>query len=227
MLFRLKYFLFLIFGSFSDSDSDEEDLSLSTMIKHSWTKRKTLLEHDFAVTGWALSILPEIREDVQLNLDGDKRMAIERVITKLHIAPNPNFKVSNEENDMIIDIFWKEFDQFQNKTGCFGQRPGRFLLPDALNGNSYLWHELYSLPYTRVLGFVACRVTSKRLGIGSAERSWADVKQIKDGKRSNLGGSSLEKRAILFTSAKLREASAIQNATNSDNTDFFGDDDMK
>ncbi len=100
-------------------------------------------------------------------------------------------------------------------------RPGRFLLPGALNGNSFLWHELYSLPYTSVLDFVACCVTSKRLGIVSAEWSWADAKQIKDGKLSNLGGASLEKRAILFTSAKLRVANINQNATNLDNTDFF------
>ncbi len=83
------------------------------------------------------------------------------------------------------------------------------------------------MPYTDVLGFVACRVTSKRLGIGSAETSWADVKQIKDGKWSNLGGASLEKRAILFTSARMRENSITQNATNFDNTEFFGDDDIK
>ncbi len=120
-------------------------------------------------------------------------MAIERVIATLHVAPNPNFKVANKEVDMIIDIFWNEFGNYRHKTGYFGQCPGRFLLPDELNGNSYLWHELYSLSYTCVLGFVACCVTSKRLGMGSAERSWADVLQIKDGKQCNLGGSSLEK----------------------------------
>ena len=197
------------------------------MVKQSWMKRKQLLEHDFAIAGWALSILPEIREDVKLNLDGDKRIAIERVIAKLHVVPNPNSEVATDEVVVIIDTFWKEFGDFQNKTGVYVLRPGRFLLPDAINGNSHLWHELYSLPYTSVLGFVACCVTSKRLGVGSAERSWADVKQIKDGKWSNLGGTSLEKRAILFTSAKLREANITQNATNYDNSDFFGNDDIK
>ncbi len=87
--------------------------------------------------------------------------------------------------------------------GCYAICRGRFCTPDALAGRSHIWHETYSLPYTKVLGFVACRVTSKRLGIGSGERAWSDVKQIKDGKRSNLSGDSLEKRAILFTSAHL------------------------
>ena len=42
----------------------------------------------------------------------------------------------------------------------------------------HLWHKKYSLPSTKVLGFVAFRVTSKILGIGSAERSWGYVKTI-------------------------------------------------
>ncbi len=195
---------------FSDSDSDEEEVNLSCVVKQSWMKRKHLLEHDFAVTSWALSILPEIQDDVRLNLDCDKRMAIERVTVKLHVAPNSNSKIVNDKIDVVIDTFWKEFGHFQNKTGVYGMCPGSFLLPDALNGNSYLWHEPYLLPYTSVLGFVGCRVTSKRLGIGLAARSWADIKLIKDGKRSNLGGTSLEKRTILFNSAKLREANITQ-----------------
>ncbi len=63
-------------------------------------KRTQLFEHDFAVTGWALSILPEIRDDIKLNLDGYKRMVIERVIAKRHVAPNPNSKVAND--DLLI-----------------------------------------------------------------------------------------------------------------------------
>ena len=42
-----------------------------------------------------------------------------------------------------------------------------------------MWHQEYSLPFTKVLVFVACIVTSKVLGIGAAERSWGDVKTIK------------------------------------------------
>ncbi len=67
-------------------------------------------------------------------------MTIETVIAKLHATLNPNSKVDNNEIDMIIDIFWKEFERFQNKTGAHGLSPGRFLLLGALNGNQ---HELY------------------------------------------------------------------------------------
>lgn len=57
-----------------------------------------------------------------------------------------------------------------------------------------------------MLGYVAYWTTSKKLGVLPEERLWSDVKQIKDGKRSNLEGLSLEKCAILFTSAKLNKA---------------------
>ncbi len=49
-------------------------------------------------------------------------------------------------------------------------------------------------------------MTSKRLDIGAGERSWSDVRMIKDRKRSNLSGDSLEKRAIMYTSDHLEEA---------------------
>ncbi len=73
-------------------------------------------------------------------------------------------------------------------------------------GHSHIWHEIYSLPHTWVIGFVACRVTSKCLGIRAGERSSSDVKMIKDRKRSNLSGDSLEKQAILYISVHLAEA---------------------
>ncbi len=100
---------------FSENDSDnKEEVSLNIMIKQSWMKRKLLLEYDCAVTRWALSILPEIRDDVRLNLDGYLRMTIESVIAKLHVSLNPNSKVANNEIDIIIDIFWKDFGHFKN-----------------------------------------------------------------------------------------------------------------
>ncbi len=67
-------------------------------------KRKKFLEHDFSVIGWALSIM----QRCQTTPYGDRGMAIERVIMKLHEAPNPNSTVANGEIDMIIDIYWNE-----------------------------------------------------------------------------------------------------------------------
>ncbi len=69
-------------------------------------------ELDYAIIGWILSLLPEIREDVAERLDGKTRIAIEQVVTKPHIPPNPNLKTSDKSLEFIPDIFWKEFDNF-------------------------------------------------------------------------------------------------------------------
>ncbi len=83
-----------------------------------------------------------------------------------------------------------------------------------------------SLPFTEVLGFVTCQTTSKCLGIGSAEWSWSNVKTIK---RANIGGETLEKRAILYTSAKLEEAQLMRNSGSSNETDYdvFSNDNLQ
>ncbi len=72
------------------------------------------MEHDYVITGWVLSLLPVIREDVAERLDGNTRIAIERVVTKHHIPPNPNPNTSKQSLEIIFDVFWKEFDDFQN-----------------------------------------------------------------------------------------------------------------
>lgn len=112
----------------------------------------------------------------------------ECVIHKLHHPPYPNPKTMTK----IIDIYWKVYFFFDKKTGLFTNQSTFFNLSNAIEGPSHFWCELYSYPYTKVVGFVACRTTSKSLAIGSAEHLWSDVKQINDMKRSNLGGTSLE-----------------------------------
>ncbi len=101
---------------------------------------------------------------------------------------------------------------------------------DIISGDSYLWHEKYSLPYTSVLGFVACHVTSKLCGIGPAKRSWGGVKQIKDGKRSHLSGASTEKWSILFVSAKIVQARVVcdrmEKLDATGHNAMFGDNDI-
>ena len=72
--------------------------------------------------------------------------------------------------------------------------------------NSRLWHQKYSIPCTKVLSFVACRVTSKVLGIGAEERSWDDVKTIKSEKRSAISSDVTEKQSIVYKYACIESA---------------------
>ncbi len=55
------------------------------------------------------------------------------------------------------------------------------------------------------------------------------MKTIKNGKWANIGVESLEKRAILYTSTKLKEAQLLRNSDSSYDPDYnvFGDDDLK
>ncbi len=129
-----------------------------------------------------------------------------------------------------LKSLWKSFltsfgrnSIIQNKTEPYGYCPRRLLTPDALNGNTYAWNCLYSQPKTPILGFVACQVDSISSGIESVEISWSDVKQLKAVKCSNLGGSSVEMRAILLTSSKLRKSN-IGNQGKLEGSNYFDDD---
>ena len=79
-------------------------------------------------------------------------------------------------------------------------------------GSSHTWHKKYSLPHTSVLGWFACRVCCKQLGIGPSEQSWGDVKHIKNDKMSHLGAESVEKRSILYVTARMTESKIRQKA---------------
>jgi len=130
----------------------------------------------------------------------------------------------------IIDTFWNEFKAFQNCTQPYHDT-SCWASSDCLSGKSYFWHEKYSLPYTVVLGFVGCCVTSKLCGIGPAERSWGGVKQIKDGVRSHMGAESTEKRSVIYVTAKIQESRMRQEqmekfAATTGNDTMFGEDDI-
>ena len=80
------------------------------------------------------------------------------------------------------DIFCTEYTDLDSKNGSFDGDEFICKIKYIRDGNINFWYQKYSLPCTRVLGFVEYRVTSKVLGIGAAESSWGDVNTIKPGK---------------------------------------------
>ncbi len=108
--------------------------------------------------------------------------------------------------------------------------PSHWASADVTKGYSYLWHEKHSIPYTSVLGIVACHVTSKLCGIGPAKKSWGAVNQVKNGKRSHLSGESTKKRSILFVSSKISQARIkcehMENLDATGHNAMFGDNDI-
>ena len=131
------------------------------------------IKSDFAICGWMLSVRPDIMKGVrgQTGLDnplsnsGHYRMATERVVIKMLTGHIPE-----EDMDQTVNDFWDEWSSFQNKLGFFA-RAHIWKVKDATEGISHRWHQKHLLPFTKALGFVACRVTSKTLGIGVSERS--------------------------------------------------------
>ena len=125
--------------------------------------------------------------------------AIEQVITRMFQPPCP-FRIPGlDTTDMatITTKFWEEYKDFQNMSGVYEKKIW-WNSPNALLGKSHLWHEMYSLHHTMVLGIVACRATSKPLGIGAAERAWKDVKFLKSGNSAHLSAERTEKQSILL-----------------------------
>ena len=101
--------------------------------------------------------------------------------------------------DVTQDIFWTEYADFDTNIGSFDADEFIWKSKDTREGNINLWHQNYSLPCTKVLGFVACRVTSKVLGIVTEERSWGDVNTNKYGKVSDIISDVSEKQSIVYT----------------------------
>ena len=81
-------------------------------------------------------------------------------------------KIFHTENtDSIKNTFWEEYQNFSNKVGDFYSRDFIWNNQNLTQGKSYLWHKMFSEKSTKVLGRLACRVTSKIIGIGSAEKA--------------------------------------------------------
>ena len=131
------------------------------------------LEHDYAKTGFTLSVNPAVwvweYSHVNNCIDGKVRHALERLIRKLRVQPNPNSKVCDMREEEIVDIFWSEFEGFRNQQGEF-RNLARFKSNKAWANKSHLLHEKYVHQYIKVIEYVACRVTSKNGGIGPCER---------------------------------------------------------
>ena len=79
-----------------------------------------------------------------------------------------------------------------------------------------MWHQEYSVPCYKVIGFVSCRVILKVLVIGAAENSWGDLNEIKSGKRSTISSDVSEKHIIVYTYTFIE--SAIIEQYHSDKT---------
>jgi hypothetical protein len=195
----------------SDDDDDAESVDstasdrpkLGTDLRIKWDKRFAPLAHDFAVTGWVTAVDPKIRAHVNANLSFEHKQAVERLHLKLFLPDNLTPAEEALETSKMIDELWDEYGQFNTRRGpAFGE--SRFYIwgsADIKNNLGYNWHKNYSLVQTKQLGRLACRVSSKLLGMGNAERCWGNVKQLKDGQRSHLSAEKASKASTIYGAA--------------------------
>ena len=99
---------------------------------------------------------------------------------------------------VTLDLFCTDYTAFDNMIGLYDADEFICKSKDISDRNSHLCHQKYSLPFTKVIGFVACSVTSKFLSIGAADRSWGDVKTINYGKISDISSDVSEKKSIFI-----------------------------
>ena len=142
-----------------------------------------------------LFIIPHIHKDDKDHSDIDHRKQVKNIIKTL-------FSGAYEDKISVTqDIFWTQYTNFYNKIVSFDADKFIWKIKGIKDGNSNFWHQKYSLPCTKVIGFVECRFTSKVLGIGAAEYSWGDVKTIKSGKRYAISSDVSQKQSIVYISA--------------------------
>ena len=220
--------------SVSSSESDSDDYSpnqfasssFSGKILHLWGKREKDVVSDYALAGWMCCVLPSVRKDVREFMCIDNacdenrsglvsiyRERVSNLVRKLfsHL-PLPH-KV-----ERMVDSFWSEWKCFQLQLKPFDV-PHIWEVGTVAEGKSHEWHDIHSLHRTEAFGFVACRTTSKALGIGSAERSWGDVKTLREGKRCNIGSGRLEKQAVCYTHSCLERARIFRDGKSTHKVD--------
>jgi hypothetical protein len=112
--------------------------------------------------------------------------AVERLIGKLLVPDN---LTSNERKECLAEmttLYFDEHQMFMNQTGILNNDTMWL----AAGKNDFVvacrWRHTWTLPRTKVLGKLACLVLSKKLGIGTAERNWKQMKKIKHRDRANL-----------------------------------------
>ena len=95
-----------------------------------------------------LYVIPHIRKDKKYHSDSDNRKQVNNAIKKIFSG------ASKDEMSVSQDIFWTDYTDFDNHIGSFDANEFIRKSKDIKDGNSHLWHQKYSLPFTKVLGFL-------------------------------------------------------------------------
>jgi hypothetical protein len=110
-----------------------------------WNRRKVNMVSDFGIAGWLLAPLQEVMEDVRANRTASDNEAMDRMLKKLY------YNSTEDELGVIMDKFWTEWDEFNQKNGRFGDGRKYIWNSELLRRRkSAKWHAQYSVPSTQV-----------------------------------------------------------------------------
>jgi hypothetical protein len=199
------------------------------MIKRFWNWCKQDLVTPYSILAWILNPDPKVMADVRKRFTQDHKDVCEKLILLHCHDDGPNESENKRTHADTLRRFWDEYSDFTSKSGKIFSLAEREHIwsPDNVdlkNGDAHLWHYNNSYLGTDHLGRMACLVCSKVLGIGLAERSWGDTKQLKSGKRSNLDDNATKQLSTIYGShqiniAKIHEEELRKNPF--DNKDEF------
>lgn len=163
-----------------------------------WCLQRQQLIHDYSLVGYILAPNPIIMAHALKHKKFEHEEAAERLIVKLLLNPNLVGNARENEKARLIDKFHEELADFTGRRGRFNRTHIWITAADP-NQQAFRWHQKYSLQSTDVLGRLACLVTSKILGIGTAEQNWKQVKAVKTGQRANTGVEKCKKQVMIFS----------------------------
>lgn len=176
-----------------------DHLPLGQQVKALWSRRLPKLQHEYSVVGWLLSVDPDVYNSAR-SFTSDHVETLKVVGCRLL-----HFEDEHKQNHHL-SLLVEQFMSFRSQSGRPYSDPMVWSSPHCKEGNSHIWHYQYSRPWNRELSYVACRVTSKLLGIGSAERCWGDVKHLKSNKRSHLSATTAKQQSMIYGSYCLQKA---------------------
>ena len=181
--------------------------SISCKIMTMWGLQRQHLIHNYLLVGYILAPNPTVMSHAIKNKKFAHEQAAERLIVKLLLRPSLNGNAWEIEKARLIDKFHQEFGNFTGRHGKF-DRSHIWITAADPSEQAYRWHQKYSLHCTEVLGKLACLVTSKILGIGTAERNWKQIKAMKLGQRTNTGMDKTKKQVLIYSQYQQMKAQA-------------------
>ena len=123
------------------------------------------------------------------------------------VEPQDTQQLQRAKEVSATNTFWNELDMMWNKVGEF--EPSNLMwFDDSRFTEPHKWYQRHVHPFTKVLGKMGCRITSKVAGQGQAERDWGFTKDIRSGKRLKFSSRNLMDQVTCYGAYSVERANA-------------------